>query len=151
VRSKETNLGNIIADGMLAKGKSLKNADIAIMNGGGIRDSIPRGLITMGALRTVMPFGNTLYILDVTGQQLKDGLENGVSGAKSKDLPGEFPQVIGMKFKWDPAQPVGSKVFDITIKKGDQHVPLQFNATYRLATNSFVANAETAMLPSPMP
>ncbi|MEK8127846.1 choice-of-anchor I family protein [Paenibacillus filicis] len=140
VRSKETNLGNFIADGMLIKAKALKNADIAIMNGGGIRDSIQQGVITMGALRTVMPFGNTLYVLDVTGKQLKEGLENGVSGAKSKDLPGKFPQIAGMTFKWDPAQPAGSKVFDVMIKQGEQFVPLQLNATYRLATNSFVAN-----------
>ncbi|WP_159884475.1 choice-of-anchor I family protein [Paenibacillus puerhi] len=140
VRSKETNLGNFIADAMLSKGKALKNADVALMNGGGIRDSIQQGAITMGALRTVMPFGNTLYILDVTGQQLKDGLENGVSGAKLSDLPGKFPQVAGMTFKWDPAQEAGSKVYDVRIKTGDSYVPLRLDATYRVATNSFVAN-----------
>lgn len=140
VRSKETNLGNLIADGMLAKAKALKDADIALMNGGGIRASIDQGDITMGELRTVMPFGNTLYVLDVTGQQLKDGLENGISGAKSADLPGKFPQIAGMKFKWDPAQPAGAKVFDVQIKQGQGFVPLDLKATYRLATNSFVAN-----------
>ena len=88
VRSKETNLGNLIADGMLAKAKELKNADIALTNGGGIRAAIDEGDITMGELRTVMPFGNTLFVMDVTGQQLKDGLENGISGAKLADLPG---------------------------------------------------------------
>ncbi|MCM3700092.1 choice-of-anchor I family protein [Paenibacillus macerans] len=140
VRSKETNLGNLIADGMLAKAQQLKGAQIAIMNGGGIRASIDQGEITMGELRTVMPFGNTLYVLDVTGQQLKDGLENGISGAKLTDLPGKFPQIAGMKFKWDPAQPAGSRVFDVQIKQGDTYVPLNLSSTYRLATNSFVAN-----------
>ncbi|WP_410771675.1 choice-of-anchor I family protein [Fontibacillus sp. BL9] len=140
VRAKETNLGNLIADGMLAKAKQLKNADIALMNGGGIRVSIDQGDITMGELRTVMPFGNTLYVLDVTGKQLKDGLENGISGAKLSDLPGKFPQIAGMKFKWDPAQAAGNKVFDVQIKRGQSYVQLDLNATYRLATNSFVAN-----------
>lgn len=140
VRSKETNLGNLIADGMLSKAKQLKNADIAIMNGGGIRASIDQGDITMGELRTVMPFGNTLFVLDVTGQQLKDGLENGISGAKLADLPGKFPQVAGMKFKWDPNGPAGNKVFDVQIKQGSAYVPLNLSKTYRLATNSFVAN-----------
>lgn len=140
VRSRETNLGNLIADGMLAKAQQLKGAQIAIMNGGGIRAPIDQGEITMGELRTVMPFGNTLYVLDVTGQQLKDGLENGISGAKSTDLPGKFPQIAGMKFKWDPAQPAGSRVFDVQIKQGDTYVPLNLSSTYRLATNSFVAN-----------
>nr|WP_091233900.1 choice-of-anchor I family protein [Fontibacillus panacisegetis] len=140
VRSKETNLGNLIADGMLSKAKQLKNADIAIMNGGGIRASIDQGEITMGELRTVMPFGNTLFVLDVTGQQLKDGLENGISGAKLSDLPGKFPQIAGMKFKWDPDGTAGNKVFDIMIKRGSGYEPLNLSSTYRLATNSFVAN-----------
>ncbi|CAH1207773.1 hypothetical protein PAECIP111893_02777 [Paenibacillus plantiphilus] len=140
VRAKETNLGNFIADGMLAKAKVLKNADVAIMNGGGIRASIDEGDITMGELRTVMPFGNTLYVLDVTGQALKDGLENGVSGAKLTDLPGKFPQVAGLRFKWDPSQPAGSKVYDVEIKNGNGYTPINLTATYRLATNSFVAN-----------
>ncbi|MGG6314013.1 choice-of-anchor I family protein [Paenibacillus macerans] len=139
VRSKETNLGNLIADGMLAKAKQLKEADVALMNGGGIRAPIVEGEITMGELRTVMPFGNTLYVLDVTGQQLKAGLENGIGGAKSADLPGKFPQVAGMRFKWDPAQPEGNRVYDVQIKQGESYVPLDSAATYRLATNSFVA------------
>lgn len=140
VRAKETNLGNFIADGMLAKAKALKNADVAIMNGGGIRASIDEGDITMGELRTVMPFGNTLFVLDVTGQALKDGLENGVGGAKLTDLPGKFPQVAGLRFKWDPNQPAGSKVYDVEIKSGSGYTPINLTATYRLATNSFVAN-----------
>ncbi|WP_019636970.1 5'-nucleotidase C-terminal domain-containing protein [Paenibacillus fonticola] len=139
-RSRETNLGNLIADGMLSKAKQLKDADIALMNGGGIRASIDEGDITMGELRTVMPFGNTLFVLDVTGKQLREGLENGISGAKLADLPGKFPQVAGMKFKWDPDGPANSKVYDIQIKKEDVYVPLSETATYRLATNSFVAN-----------
>lgn len=139
VRSKETNLGNFIADSMLYRAKQLKQADIALMNGGGIRASIDLGEITMGELRTVMPFGNTLMVLDVTGQQLKDGLENGISGAKLEDLPGKFPQVAGMRFKWDPNQPIGGKVYDIEIKTEAGFAALDLNQTYRLATNSFVA------------
>ncbi|AYB45991.1 choice-of-anchor I family protein [Paenibacillus lautus] len=139
VRSKETNLGNLIADGMLAKAKELKNADIALTNGGGIRAAIDEGDITMGELRTVMPFGNTLFVMDVTGQQLKDGLENGISGAKLADLPGKFPQIAGMKFKWDPNAPAGDKVFDVQIMKDGSYKPLVLTETYRMATNSFVA------------
>ncbi|MFZ4197895.1 choice-of-anchor I family protein [Paenibacillus sp. NPDC058898] len=139
VRSKETNLGNLIADGMLVKAKELKNADVALTNGGGIRAAIDEGEITMGELRTVMPFGNTLFVMDVTGQQLKVGLENGISGAKLADLPGKFPQIAGMKFKWDPSAPAGNKVYDVQIMKGGSYKPLVLTETYRMATNSFVA------------
>lgn len=140
VRSGETNLGNFIADAMLAKGKALKNAQISVQNGGGIRASIDEGDITMGELRTVMPFGNTLYVMDVTGAQLLAGLENGVSGATEVDLPGKFPQVGGMKFKWDPQQPAGSRVFDVSVQNGASFEPLDLTKTYRIVTNSFMAN-----------
>ncbi|AOZ94699.1 multifunctional 2',3'-cyclic-nucleotide 2'-phosphodiesterase/5'-nucleotidase/3'-nucleotidase [Paenibacillus crassostreae] len=139
VRSKETNLGNFIADAMLYKANLIKNADIALMNGGGIRGPIDLGEITMGELRTVMPYGNTLYLLDVTGQEIIAGLENGISGAKLTDLPGKFPQVAGMKFKWDPNQAAGSKVYNVEIKTDSGYKPLDLTKSYRMATNSFVA------------
>lgn len=63
VRTKETNLGNFIADGMLAKAKEAAGARIAITNGGGIRAGIDKGDITLGEVLNVMPFGNTLYVL----------------------------------------------------------------------------------------
>lgn len=77
VRSKETNLGNFIADGMLEKAKQAGGADIAITNGGGIRSGIAKGEITLGDVLTVMPFGNTLYTADLTGRKLKKRLSTG--------------------------------------------------------------------------
>lgn len=72
VRKKETNLGDLVADGMLAKVKSLVPASadvegyVTIQNGGGIRASIDEGDITLGELLTVMPFGNNLTALKMT-------------------------------------------------------------------------------------
>src|SRR5262249_8053671 len=78
VRARETNLGNLIADGMLDKTRPA-GAQVAIMNGGGIRTSIDAGPITLGEVLEVQPFGNTLALVTISGAQLKEALENGVS------------------------------------------------------------------------
>ena len=71
VRNSETALGNLITDGMLDKAKEF-NPDtvIAIQNGGGIRAAIDQGDITLGEIITVLPFGNTLATMNLTGEQI---------------------------------------------------------------------------------
>ena len=80
VRTKETNLGNLIADGMLDAAQAAgTNAVIALQNGGGIRESIEAGKITMGDVMTVLPFNNDLVTITLTGAEIKEAMENGVS------------------------------------------------------------------------
>jgi 5'-nucleotidase len=65
----------------------------AVINGGGIRASIGAGDITMGQVKTMLPFGNTLAVVEITGQQLLEALENGVSMADDmENLGGRFPR-----------------------------------------------------------
>ncbi len=93
VRSAETNLGDLCADAY----RALSGADVAVVNGGGIRADIKAGDITLGDIIAVHPFGNALCVVEVTGQQLLDALEMGVAalpGAK-----GGFLQVSGMCFE----------------------------------------------------
>lgn len=95
VRSQETNLGDLCADAY----RAITGADIAIVNGGGIRAAIPAGDITYGQLISVHPFGNELCMKKVTGQTILDVLEMGVC-----NLPGEsggFMQVSGITFDVD--------------------------------------------------
>lgn len=137
VRSQETNLANLITDAMLDKAK-IVNALIAIQNGGGIRASIPKGKITLGQIMTVLPFGNYLVTLDLTGQQIIEALENGVS--QVKDLAGRFPQVSGLRFVWDPNAEVGKRIVSVEIKNPDgTYQPIDPNKTYRVVTNNFLA------------
>ena len=80
VRTKETNLGNLIADGMLDAAQAAgTNAVIALQNGGGIRESIEAGKITMGDVMTVLPFNNDLVTITLTGAEIKEAMENRVS------------------------------------------------------------------------
>lgn len=119
VRARETALGNLIADAfrdriVRAGGNPPGVPIVAIVNGGGIRTSLPAGDLTVGRLREVMPFGNTVCYVDLTGAQLKAALENGYSalqpgaalGADRNPVgTGRFAQVAGMKVVIDPFGP----------------------------------------------
>ncbi len=99
VRRAETNLGDLCADAYLDQ----SGADIAFVNGGGIRVSISAGEITLGDILSVHPFGNSLTVIEVTGQQVLDALEWSVHS-----LPGEFggfDQVAGLTFEYDSSIP----------------------------------------------
>ncbi|GIV91228.1 MAG: multifunctional 2',3'-cyclic-nucleotide 2'-phosphodiesterase/5'-nucleotidase/3'-nucleotidase [Chloroflexus sp.] len=102
IRSRETNLGNLVAEAMLAKARSA-GATLAITNGGGIRASIPAGPVTVGQILEVLPFGNTLALVTLTGAQVIEALNNGVSQVESG--AGRFPQVAGLRFTYDPSLP----------------------------------------------
>nr|MDH3082826.1 5'-nucleotidase C-terminal domain-containing protein [Bacillus subtilis] len=137
VRTKETNLGNFIADGMLAKAKEKAGARIAITNGGGIRAGINKGDITLGEVLNVMPFGNTLYVADLTGKQIKEALEQGLSNVENGG--GAFPQVAGIEYTFTLNNEPGHRVLDVKIESpnGDK-VAINTDDTYRVATNNFV-------------
>jgi 5'-nucleotidase / UDP-sugar diphosphatase len=136
VRTKETNLGNLIADGMLDKARPA-SAQVAIMNGGGIRTSIDAGPITLGEVLEVQPFGNTLALVTISGAQLKEALENGVS--QIEQVAGRFPQVAGMRFTWNPAAPVGSRILAVQLADGKGgYAAVDPAGSYRVAVNNFM-------------
>ncbi len=128
-RIKETNLGNLVADVLREK----TGADVAILNGGSFRASIPRGPITRKQLYTALPFDNYLVALRLTGRQLREALEHGVSGVAQKE--GRFPQVSGLRFSYRPAAPPGQRVTEVEV--GGR--PLEDAKTYTVATNDFLA------------
>ena len=71
IRSRETNMGNFVADAY----RATTGADIAFANGGGIRADVAAGAVTRKNLMDVNAFGNTMCVLEVTGQQILDALE----------------------------------------------------------------------------
>ena len=133
IRTQETNLGNLVADMMRWAAGS--DVQIALENGGGIRWHLlfPAGPITRGDVYTLLPFANTLVMMDLTGAQIKLALENGVSKYPSAD--GRFPQVSGLRFTFDPTKPVGSRVVNVWVGG----TPLVETVVYRVATNDFLA------------
>lgn len=129
VRRGETNLGNLITAAML----DATGAEVAFTNGGGIRASIDAGDITRGEVITVLPFGNYVVVKSVTGQDLLDALELGIS--KYPEENGPFPHVAGMTFTFDAGKPAGSRIVTATAKGS----PINPAGSYVLATNDFMA------------
>lgn len=100
IRNTETNLGDLCADAYLDQSSG---ADIALVNGGGIRVSINKGDITLNDILKVHPFGNSLTVIEATGQQVLDALEWSVHA-----MPGEFggfDHVAGLTFEVDATIP----------------------------------------------
>ena len=135
VRSQETNLGDMIADAVLAKAGAT-GATIAIVNSGGIRASIPAGDVTLGQVMQAFPYENYMVVVDVSGEQLIAALENGVSQAE--ETKGRFPQVSGLRFTWDPNKSAGSRITRVEIKTGNGYIPIDASASYRVVINDFM-------------
>lgn len=100
VRSAETNLGDLCADAY----RTLLEADVAFVNGGGVRDNIAAGDITYGDIIAVHPFGNLACLVEVSGQQILDALELGSMQAGVSESGG-FLQVSGLKYTIDTSIP----------------------------------------------
>ena len=151
VRSGETNLGDLITDALVwgAK-KNGEQVDAAVTNGGGIRATIAAGDITKKDVNTVLPFGNTLSIVKVTGAELLEALE--ASTYCTPETIGGFPHVSGIEFTVDTTkaydqgdQYPGSTYY---APKSIQRVSIQSvggkafdaKAVYTIATNDFMAS-----------
>ncbi|MBT2661579.1 5'-nucleotidase C-terminal domain-containing protein [Bacillus sp. ISL-45] len=138
-RTAETNLGNAITDGMLAKAKQINpNTVIALQNGGGIRTSVEPGPLTLGEVLTVMPFGNALGIMKLTGSEIVAALEHSVKDAPAAH--GGFLQVSGMKFTYDSRKDAGERVVSVSVQDKDgNYSSLVADQEYFVATNIFTA------------
>ena len=156
VRTKETNLGDLITDGILwyatKDGKLDVPTDhvVALTNGGGIRASIKAGDITMKDMKTIFPFGNQVSVLTVTGAELLEALE--AATFSTPDAIGAFPQVAGIVFTIDTTVPFeqGEQYPDSTYfapKNPGARVTIETvggqafdkDALYTIATNDFTA------------
>lgn len=150
VRASETNLGDLITDAMLWQaGQDNEEVDAAITNGGGIRASIAAGDITKKSVNDVLPFGNTLYVVELTGAELLEALE--ASTYCTPEPVGAFPQVAGIEFTINTgaaydagenypgttyAEPASiNRVTILTV--GGQ--AFDVDATYTIVTNDFMA------------
>lgn len=143
IRNLETNLGDLCADAY----RTVLEADVGLVNGGGIRADIPAGDVTYGQIINVHPYSNQATSVRATGQQLLDALEMG-----ARNNPGEnggFLQVSGMTYTIDTTIPSGVvtddkgnfvrvdgeyRVKDVTVN-GE---PLDVNKTYVVASHDYM-------------
>lgn len=133
VRAKEAAIGNLVADAM----RDAVHADVAIINGGGIRGdrtyASGHRLLRRDVL-TELPFPNKVVLVEMSGRDLKSALENGLTFAGKPN--GRYPQVSGVQVVAEADAVPGKKIKSITV--GGQ--PLKPDGLYRVATNDFIAS-----------
>lgn len=160
VRVRETNLGNVVADSLYQYGQTgfSHPTDIAVTNGGGLRETIAKGKpITKGNVIAVLPFGNTISQIQVTGQQVFDMFEKSLGSILQVDKAGKtvldengqpllepsggFLQVSGAKVYYDTNLTAGKRVLAIQVKNRATglYEKLDLEKIYYLATNDFLA------------
>lgn len=152
VRTRETNLGNAIADAMEAYSVNGFDTagDFAVTNGGGIRASIEGNKdVTIGDIIKVLPFGNTITQINVKGSDVKAMFEHALSapvvekdGKTGLDANGAFLHISkSIKVHYDMTKPAGERVYAIEVfnKKTNKFEPLNNTKTYKVVTNDFLA------------
>lgn len=132
VRSEETNLANLLADAMRETAK----ADLTLMNGGGIRESIPQGEISIYKIGKVLPFNNSLVTIELSGEKIYDSIERGLRQYPNGAYNGGFLQVSGISYTFDGSKPAGERLISVT-RDGK---PLDKNKVYKVATNDYLYN-----------
>jgi 5'-nucleotidase len=133
VRTRETNMGDFIADAF----RQATGSDVALANGGSIRADtiIEPGVLTKRDVLSILPFNNRVVKLQLTGAIIRVALEHGVASLGTEAQPGRFPQVSGIRYAFDTSRPPGKRITSITVKGK----PLDDQVTYTLATTSYVA------------
>ena len=130
IRTQETNFGDLCTDALV----HMTKADIAIINGGGIRQSIKKGPVTRGDIIAAIPFADAVVTKEVTGKQLMVILEHALRGLPEEN--GGFPQVSGLHLIVDAAKPAGERIVAIRQSNG---TPIGMEKTYVLAVTDFLA------------
>jgi 5'-nucleotidase/UDP-sugar diphosphatase len=131
VRAEEATMGNLIADAM----RAATGADIALMNGGGIRGdrTYEAGVkLTRRDILTELPFGNVTVVTELPGTQVLAALENAVSQVEKGS--GRFAQVSGLTFAYDAAAEPGSRVSEVMVAGA----ALDPDKTYSVAVNDYI-------------
>ena len=161
VRVRETNLGNAVTDAIYAYGQTgfSNKTSLAVTNGGGLRATIAKDQpVTKGDIIAVLPFGNIISQITVTGQQIQDMFTKSLSSALQTDketgkfildengaplfeASGGFLQISGATVFYDPTLPVKERVLLIGILNPEtgEYDELDLEKTYYLATNDFLA------------
>jgi len=143
VRSAETNLGDLCADAYL----NTMGAEIAFVNGGGVRANIEAGEITYGEILNVHPFGNSACLIEASGQEILDALEMGARALPDEN--GGFLHVSGLSYEIDASIPSGvvlddeSSFVEVAGERRVKNVlvagePIDPEATYKLASHNYM-------------
>jgi 5'-nucleotidase len=136
--SGESPLGDVIADAAVAATRE-QGVQLGFMNPGGIRKDLEagsNGVVSFGQAQAVLPFGNTLVVMDITGAQLRAMLE------QQWDRPNKDQYMLqvsrGLSYAWDSTRPVGQRLVPGSLKVNG--MPVDENKPYRIVANNFLAD-----------
>jgi 5'-nucleotidase len=141
IRGANSGPGPLVADSMLA---AVPRAQVAILNYGGVRKDVLQGAISVGDVLEVMPFANSLVLVDLTGAELQSALEEDLDFLLTKygnHNSTALPYVAGVRFSVTPSAGKGDKVGALKVQGADgTYLPIDPTATYRTVVNAFVAS-----------
>ncbi|EDV20502.1 5'-nucleotidase [Trichoplax sp. H2] len=154
IRLRESNLGNLFTDAMVHQylrnpsSTAWNDVGIALCNGGGIRNPIdvtrPPGIVTMEDILTVLPFRNTVDVIELQGIFLRQALELSVRDYNPVDAHGRFLQMSGVRVVYDLSKPPLSRVTKAEVRCTNctvpVFVPLDDKKFYKMVISSFMAN-----------
>lgn len=126
---RETPLGDLVADAF----REATRADVALVPGSSLRAPLPSGPLTRRHAAAVLPFGNRVVAVELTGAALRAALERGLASVGRRS--GSLLQVSGLALEADLSAPAGRRV--LAVRVGD--APLRDDATYRVAVSSYLA------------
>lgn len=125
----------LVCEAMLWKVNSLGfKVDMALHNAGGVRGNIDSGPITVGDVHSVLPFSDTLFILELRGAQILAMLEQAVARGS-----GAFPYLSGVHYTVDMNKPAGSRISGLFLQQDQGRVVLDPGASYRIVTYGYLA------------
>ena len=131
VRTQNSPIANLVADALFDY-FSKDGAQLAIVNGGGIRAPLEAGEVSLRETTSVLPFDNNMMLVETSGQTVWDALQNGISAWP--ELNGKFPQVAGMNYAFEAGEK--NTLTAVTLTDG---TPLDLKARYKVVINSFMA------------
>ncbi|XP_053398234.1 snake venom 5'-nucleotidase-like [Mercenaria mercenaria] len=148
-RLRECNLGNLITDAIIDYHVNYSHpenqwtpAAIAIWNGGNIRTSIDKGPVIARNIMDVMPFGNIVDMVTISGQNLRDQLEISVQDINENNPHGRFLQMSGMRVVYNLHKPVGQRVSSVEVRCLEcdipTYIPLNESDIYNIFASTFL-------------
>lgn len=137
-----SDISNIVAKAFMTV---TPTADFAIQNAGGVRVDIPMGNYTIADAFTLLPFSNTLVTLEMTGEQIKNVLEDALSNTLDDGgSTGSYPYASGLRYRVDASQGFGNRISNLEInpRLAGSWTAIDPMETYTVVTNDFIASGQ---------
>ncbi|MCD8523273.1 MAG: 5'-nucleotidase C-terminal domain-containing protein [Saccharospirillaceae bacterium] len=137
-----SDISNVVAKAFLT---GAPQADMAIQNGGGVRIQLNAGDVTIADAFTLLPFSNTLVVLEMTGQQVIDVLEDALANFVDNDgSNGSYPYAAGLRYNVDLSKAKGSRITAVQVNPqvSGSWTAIDPAAVYKVVTNDFIASGQ---------